>query len=99
MPKSDVTEFSALSGPPLSLGDKDVRATLANAVSAPVQNPAVTILLDQSMSTEDGGKSRVVNVTAALNTRLQALPPTAVVGLWTFDGVAGRSEVATGHAR
>jgi hypothetical protein len=96
MPKSDVTEFSALSGTPLSVGDKDVRATLANAVSAPVQNPAVTILLDQSMNNDEGGKSRTVNVAAALNARLQALPPTAVVGLWTFDGVAGRSEVATG---
>jgi hypothetical protein len=97
MPTSDVTEFSALSAPPLSLGDKDVRATLANAVRAPAQNPAVTILLDQSMNTEDGGKSRELNVTAALNARLQALPPNAVVGLWTFDGVAGRSEVATGQ--
>jgi hypothetical protein len=96
MPKSDVTEFSALSAPPLSVGDKGVRATLANAVSAPVQNPAVTILLDQSMNADEGGKSRGANVTAALNARLQALPPTAVVGLWTFDGVAGRSEVATG---
>jgi hypothetical protein len=96
MPKSDVTEFSALSTPPLSVGDKGVRATLANAVSAPVQNPAVTILLDQSMNSDEGGKSRVANVTAALNARLQVLPPSAVVGLWTFDGVAGRSEVATG---
>jgi hypothetical protein len=96
MPKSDVTEFSALSAPPLSVGDKGVRATLANAVSAPAQNPAVTILLDQSMNASEGGKSRVVNVTAALNARLQALPPSAVVGLWTFDGVAGRSEVPAG---
>ena len=27
---------------------------------------------------------------------MQALPPTAAVGLWTFDGVEGRSEVPTG---
>jgi hypothetical protein len=78
------------------VGDKSVRATLANAVSAPVQNPAVAILLDQSMNADEGGKSRVANVSAALNARLQALPPSAVVGLWTFDGVAGRSEVPTG---
>jgi hypothetical protein len=48
------------------------------------------------MNADEGGKSRVANVTAALNARLQVLPPSAVVGLWTFDGVAGRSEVATG---
>ena len=28
--------------------------------------------------------------------RLQTLPAAAAVGLWTFDGVEGRSEVATG---
>ena len=27
---------------------------------------------------------------------LQALPPKSAVGLWTFDGVEGRSEVSTG---
>jgi hypothetical protein len=56
----------------------------------------VTILLDQSMNADEGGKSRLANVTAALNDRLRALAPTSAVGLWTFDGVAGRSEVATG---
>lgn len=96
MPKSDVIDFAALSGPPLSVGDQDVRVTLANAVSAPVQNPAVTIMLDQSMATDEGGKPRVANAAAALATRLQALPSNATVGLWTFDGVAGRSEVSTG---
>lgn len=94
-PKSDVTEFGSLSAP-LRVGDNGTRATLADAVSAPVQSPAVTILLDQSMSTAEGGRSRVANVTEALNTRLQALPPSAAIGLWTFDGVAGRSEVAIG---
>ena len=28
--------------------------------------------------------------------RIRALPPTAAVGLWTFDGVEGRSEVSAG---
>ena len=32
----------------------------------------------------------------ALNARLRALPPNSAVGLWTFDGTAGRSEVSTG---
>jgi hypothetical protein len=94
-PKSDVTSFAPLSAP-LSVGDGPTRATLANALTAPAESPAVTIMLDQSMPTEEGGKSRVANVVAALNARLQALPGNAAVGLWTFDGVEGRSEVSTG---
>ncbi|MCV7420079.1 hypothetical protein H7K45_05970 [Mycobacterium yunnanensis] len=94
-PKSDVTDFGSLPAA-LSVGDGGVRATLANLVSAPAQNPAATVLLDQSMTTDEGGKSRLANVTAALTARLQALPPTSAVGLWTFDGVAGRSEVPMG---
>ncbi len=95
MPESDVTDFASLSAP-LSVGDNGMRATLANLVSTPAQNPAVTVLLDQSMTPDEGGKSRLDNVTAALNARLQALPPSSAVGLWTFDGVAGRSEVPMG---
>jgi hypothetical protein len=94
-PQSDVTDFASLSAP-LSVGDSGMRATLANLVSTPAQNPAVTVLLDQSMTAGEGGKSRLANVTAALNARLQALPASSAVGLWTFDGVAGRSEVAMG---
>ena len=95
MPQSDITDFASL-GAPLSVGDGGMRATLANLVSTPAQSPAVTVLLDQSMSADEGGKSRLANVTAALTARLQALPPNSAVGLWTFDGVAGRSEVPMG---
>ncbi len=94
-PQSDVTSFAPLSAP-LSVGDSAMRATLANTLTAPVESPAVTIMLDQSMPVDEGGKSRLANVTAALNARLQALPPNSAVGLWTFDGVEGRSEVSTG---
>jgi hypothetical protein len=94
-PKSDVTSFAPVSAP-LSVGDTAMRATLANALTAPVESPAVTIMLDQSMPADEGGKSRLANVVAALNARLQALPPNSAVGLWTFDGVQGRSEVGTG---
>ena len=73
-----------------------MRATLANALTAPAGNPAVTIMLDQSMNAQEGGKTRLANVAAALDAQVQAMPPTAAVGLWTFDGVEGRSEVATG---
>lgn len=94
-PKSDVTSFAPVSAP-LNVGDTSMRATLANALTAPAQSPAVTIMLDQSMPTDEGGKPRLANVVAALNARLQALPANSAVGLWTFDGVEGRSEVSTG---
>ena len=94
-PKSDVTNFAPV-GAPLSVGDAATRATLANTLTAPVESPAVTIMLDQSMPTDEGGKSRLANVVAALNARLQALPPSSAIGLWTFDGTDGRSEVSTG---
>ncbi|OBK60674.1 substrate-binding domain-containing protein [Mycolicibacterium fortuitum] len=95
-PSSDVTSFSQVAAP-LSVGDNAMRVTLANATATPTGNPAVTIMLDQSMPTEEGGKSRLANVVAALNSRLKALPDTAAVGLWTFDGTEGRSEVSTGR--
>ena len=38
--------------------------------------------------------TRLANVVAALNDRIKALPPNASVGLWTFDGHEGRSEVS-----
>jgi hypothetical protein len=94
-PKSDVTTFAPVSAP-LSVGDASTRATLATALTAPAESPAVTIMLDQSMPTEEGGKSRLANVVAALNARMQALPASSAVGLWTFDGTDGRSEVSTG---
>ena len=94
-PKSDVLDFAPVSAP-LSVGDAAARATLADTLTAPAVNPAVTIMLDQSMPADEGGRSRLENVVAALNARLQALPPTSAVGLWTFDGTEGRSEVAIG---
>lgn len=95
LPKSAVTSFSPLSNT-LSVGDDTARVTLADAVTAPAGGDAVTIMLDQSLNTQEGGKSRLVNVVAALKDKLGTLPPNAVVGLWTFDGVEGRSEVPTG---
>ncbi|MGV0813042.1 substrate-binding domain-containing protein [Mycolicibacterium boenickei] len=94
-PSSDVTDFGDLAAP-LSVGDNSMRVTLANSTVAPTESPAVTIMLDQSMPTEEGGKPRLANVVAALNSRIKALPDTSAVGLWTFDGTEGRSEVTTG---
>ena len=94
-PKSDVTSFPALPST-LSVGDDATRAALANTVSAPASAPAATIMLEQSMTTEEGGKTRLGNVISALDDRIKALAPNAVIGLWTFDGKEGRSEVSAG---
>jgi len=94
-PKSDVTSFPALPST-LSVGDDGTRAALANAVSAPASAPAAIIMLEQSMTTEEGGKSRLGNVVSALDDRIKSLAPDAVIGLWTFDGKEGRSEVSAG---
>jgi hypothetical protein len=94
-PSSAVTSFAAVSST-LSVGDDAMRATLADAMATPSGGAAATIMLDQSMPIEEGGKTRLANVVAALDERIKALPPTAVVGLWTFDGHEGRTEVTTG---
>ncbi|TAM63587.1 substrate-binding domain-containing protein [Mycobacterium sp.] len=94
-PSSPVTTFPALPST-LSVGDDPMRATLAEAMAAPSSGQATTIMLDQSMPGQEGAKSRLANVIGALQDRIKALPPTAVVGLWTFDGHEGRSEVASG---
>jgi hypothetical protein len=94
-PKSNVTSFPALPST-LSIGDDGTRAALANTVSAPASAPAATIMLEQSMTTDEGGKTRLGNVVSALDDRIKALAPNAVIGLWTFDGKEGRSEVPGG---
>jgi Bacterial extracellular solute-binding protein len=94
-PSSPVTTFPALP-PTLSVGDETTRATLAEAMVSPSGGPAATIMLDQSMPGQEGGKTRLANVIAALQDKIKAMPPTSVVGLWTFDGHEGRSEVASG---
>ncbi|OBI16014.1 substrate-binding domain-containing protein [Mycobacterium sp. E2497] len=94
-PSSPVTTFPALPGT-LSVGDDAMRATLAEAMSAPSSGLAATIMLDQSMPGQEGGKTRLANVIAALQDKIKALPPAAMVGLWTFDGHEGRSEVPGG---
>jgi hypothetical protein len=94
-PKSDVTNFPALPST-LSVGDDGARAALANTVSAPASAPAATIMIEQSMTTDEAGKTRLGNVINALDDRIKALAPNAVIGLWTFDGKEGRSEVSAG---
>ena len=94
-PSSTVASFPALPST-LSVGDDSMRATLADMLTAPATAPAVIVMLDQSMTTDEGGRTRLANVVAALTNRIGALPSNAVVGLWTFDGKEGRTEVAAG---
>jgi hypothetical protein len=83
-PSSDVVDFPAL-GAPLPLGDGVMRTALA-AVIAPAAESTTTVMLNQNLP----------GVTGPLRDRLMALPPTASVGLWTFDGSAGSTAVPLG---
>jgi hypothetical protein len=94
-PSSPVTSFAALPGT-LTVGDDAMRATLAEAMATPSTGVAATIMLDQSLPVDEGGKTRLANVIGALGDKVKVLPPSAIVGLWTFDGHEGRSEVTTG---
>jgi hypothetical protein len=95
-PSSPVTSFAALPAT-LSVGDDALRATLADTLATPSTGVAATIMLDQSLPNDDGGgKTRLANVVAALGGQIKALPPNATIGLWTFDGHEGRSEVPAG---
>lgn len=87
-PSSDVTAAAPLAQT-LSVGDDATRVTLANALSAPANGPAVAIMLDKSLN--------LPPVVAALDARIKALPPTAAVGLTTFDGSTGTTEVNVGQ--
>lgn len=94
-PASDVIDFAPLSAP-LAVGDNQVRTTIADTLTMPVETSTVTVMLDQSMPVDEGGATRLANVVDALQARIQVLPPDSGVGLWTFDGVGSRSEVGAG---
>ena len=97
-PASEVTDFAAVPAT-LTVGDAALRATLAGVMTAPAADSTVTIMLDRSMTTDEGGRTRLANVIAALNRRIESLPAGCTVGLWAFDGVEGRSLVAAGPLR
>lgn len=94
-PPSDVVDFAPM-GPALDVGDEALRASIADTLARPAESPALTIMLDQSMPRDEDGQTRLANVVNALNARLQALPPDSTVGLWTFDGVQGQTEITAG---
>ncbi|MGK2882013.1 MAG: hypothetical protein ACSLE6_14840, partial [Mycobacterium sp.] len=94
-PPSDIVNFSA-PAQVLAVGDNSMRAALAMASTAPAVGPSVSIMLDQSMSTDEGGQTRLANVIAALDERLGGLTPSSSVGLTTFDGSASAVLVIPG---
>ncbi|KUI31935.1 hypothetical protein AU196_08760 [Mycobacterium sp. IS-1742] len=94
-PRSDVTDFPRLAAP-LSVGDGAARVELAEALTSPAQASTTTIMLDLSMPGLEGANTRMGNVVNALIPRVEALPPTTAVGLWTFDSTAGNSQITTG---
>ena len=92
---NDVVGFGPI-GAPLAVGDETLRATLADALTAPATGSATTVMLDQALSGDEGGKPRLANVAGALDNRIRALPQNSAVGLWTFNGVESRSVVPLG---
>ena len=95
LPTSDVTSFAPLAEP-LKVGDDGVRVVLSDAVNSPSGGSSTIIVLDRSMTKTEGPNTRMGNVVDDLMARIPQLPPTSVVGLWTFNGVEGRSEVVPG---
>ena len=83
-PANDVVGFPALAAP-LPVADDTTRAAIAAAVT-PAAATTTTVILDQGLA----------GVAGALSNRVRALPPSAVVGLWTFDGADSRPVVPTG---
>jgi hypothetical protein len=86
-PASEVTSFAPLSAT-LSVGDDSMRATLANAFSAPATGPATTIMLDRSLN--------LPPVATALDARIATLPPNSAIGLTTFDSASGTTAITLG---
>ena len=91
---NDVVSFPALAAP-LPVGDDATRTAVAGAVS-PAAGAATTVVLDQGLTGDEGGRPRLTKVAAALSNRIRALPPNAAVGLWTFDGADSRPVVPGG---
>lgn len=91
---NDSVGFAQLPAP-LSLDDEAQRAAIAAAVT-PAGVATTTVVLAEGLTGDEGGKPRLLNVTAALRDRVAALPADAAVGLWTFNKVDSGAAVPTG---
>lgn len=91
---NDVVDF-----PPMAAAhttaDEAVRAAIAGLVS-PSPGGTTTVVLNEGLTGDEGGRSRLSNVTAALRDRINAMPPNAAVGLWTFNKIDSAAAVTTG---
>ena len=90
---NDVVDFPKIAAA-LPAGDEAVRSAVAGAV-----NPlggTTTIVLNEGLTGGEGGRARLFNVTAALRDRINAMPPSAAIGLWTFNKINSGPAVATG---
>ena len=88
-----VVDFPKLAAA-LPAGDEAVRSAVAGAV-----NPlggTTTIVMSEGLTGDEGGRARLFNVTAALRDRINALPPSAAIGLWTFNKINSGPAVMTG---
>ncbi|MGI9124413.1 MAG: hypothetical protein ACR2JM_06640 [Mycobacterium sp.] len=91
---NDVVGFPELAAP-MPVGDDALRTAIAGVVS-PAVGAATTVVLNEGLTGDEGGKARLSNVTAALRDRINALPPNAAVGLWTFNKIDSAAAVPTG---
>ena len=91
---NDVVGFPELAAP-LPVADDMVRATVAAAV-APAGVATTTVLLNEGLTGDEGGRPRLANVIAALRDRITTLPVNASVGLWTFNKVDSGAAVPLG---
>ncbi|MGV1086393.1 MAG: hypothetical protein ACOYBX_00275 [Mycobacterium sp.] len=91
---NDTVGFAPVSAP-LPAGDEAQRAAIAGAVT-PAGIATATVALNEGLTGDEGGKPRLLNVTAALRDRINALPADAAIGLWTFNKVDSGAAVPTG---
>lgn len=91
---NDSVGFPPLSAP-LPAGDDGDRAAIAAAVT-PAAVTTTTVVLNEGLTGDEGGKPRLSNVTAALRDRIATLPSGAAVGLWTFNKIDSGAAVGTG---
>ena len=91
---NDVVSVGPLAAP-LPVADDAVRAAVAAAV-APGALATTTVVLNEGITGEEGGRTRLSNIMAVLRDRIAALPPAAAVGLWTFNKIDSGAAVPTG---
>lgn len=91
LPSSAVVAFAKVDNP-LTLDEK-ARVALAGGSPSATGAATTTIMLGSSFAADN---ATLADVTAALSNRLRGLGPASAVGLWTYDGKEGATQVRTG---